>query len=475
MLCSRRTRFVTLAAALCLASAGVAADEQTARLTSADVENNGFAKLLCASPLGSEDTDRLVGSAVLDAKTLLVAGNRSIQHLRGRKRHARSGNGKGFLAVLSITGDRVRLADTMPIEGQVNQLTTGPDGRVYMVVDGRSVYRLSADGRSMEPVLSRRGIQDVGIDTDGSLVVLAGRKLHRYGPAGQGPLWTASWKTYGGNRPGGVAVDPETGVAVVVGYGMAHTGREPWKDPYAFAYDREGRQVWKLWHPKPSRQVSARHGGNGLMADTTGKFAVAGPEGRVYLCLYADGGNSVCTRNPDDPDKPIDPSVFRGVFQKGPGYGFKGASSTAVLFRVHAGKGRVEKGTWMCAWLSRQRANGLGMDAAAGDDKGNLYVVGGSASGCPTRRPWLGEIPGYRGGGYLAIFGPSFQMRQCGYFQRTDLHSVAVGHGLVVAAGACKPGSGKDDEDPIWVHHPLRDEYAGGQRDGYVLVFRAGR
>ena len=49
-----------------------------------------------------------------------------------------------------------------------------------------------------------------------------------------------------------------------------------------------------------------------------------------------------------------------GVFQPGPGYGFKGASKTSVLFRVDPVTGNLEKGTWMCAWLDRGHANGKG-------------------------------------------------------------------------------------------------------------------
>src|SRR5205807_5913204 len=136
-----------------------------------------------------------------------------------------------------------------------------------------------------------------------------------------------------------------------------------------------------------------------------------GADGKIYFVLYADGGNTVCTRDPADVDLPLDKNVFAGAFQPGPGHGFKGASKTSVIFRIDAQKGRLEKGTWLCAWISKARANSLSIDAAASDEKGRHFLVGNSAFGCPTKQPWyLCKEGGYQGGGYLAIMDPAFQM-----------------------------------------------------------------
>jgi hypothetical protein len=64
---------------------------------------------------------------------------------------------------------------------------------------------------------------------------------------------------------------------------MTHTGKEPYKDPYAFGFSRDGQPLWQLWNPDLKLQRAAKLGGNGLMADTTGHFAAATTGGKLLL------------------------------------------------------------------------------------------------------------------------------------------------------------------------------------------------
>ena len=218
------------------------------------------------------------------------------------------------------------------------------------------------------------------------------------------------------------------------------------------------------------------------MADTTGHFAGSDAAGNILLGLFADGGNSVCTRDPHNVNGPLDSKVFEGVFQKTAGHGFKGASKTAVLFRVNPVSGQLEKGTWMCAWLSAQRANGLGMEAVAGDTLGRTFLVGSSAAGCPTMNPWFaGMEGGYRGGGYLAVFNKDFSMAQCGYFPGTKLNCVAYRNGsLVVGGTASKESVNRDKSMPavppvveaVPQFEPIQPAFGGGTQDGWFAVFK---
>jgi hypothetical protein len=58
-----------------------------------------------------------------------------------------------------------------------------------------------------------------------------------------------------------------------------------------------------------------------------------------------------------------------------------------VILRLDAASGRIEKGTWMSAWLNPQHANGLSTDAACGDATHGILVAGNSAAGCPLKEP----------------------------------------------------------------------------------------
>ena len=203
------------------------------------------------------------------------------------------------------------------------------------------------------------------------------------------------------------------------------------------------------------------------MADTTGRAVGATPDGKALVMFFADGGNSILTRDPTDPDKPLDASVHQGVFQKGPGHGFKGASKTSCIFRLDPATGKLEKGTWMCAWLDKSRANGLGIDAAVADKSGRVFVIGGSASGCPTLHPWYQGS--YKGGGFLSVFDKDFKMIQGGYFPTTSIRSVAIRDGLAVVAGTAGKQDGAD-KAPLF--KPIQKSFGGGDSDGYFAVFK---
>ncbi len=451
-----------LVAAMALSSA--AGGARAASVKNVEPDSAGPAKLLCASPYGGKGTEQIVAAGVLPDASIVLAGNANLTSLK-------KGKGRGFLLRLTVAGGTVQADKPVAIRGHIDRMKVSPAGNLCVLVDGAGVYQMRPGRSKPTKSCAVRGIADFGVDADGEIVVLHGARMTRYDRSWTRRKWSVTWHAHGGNRPGGMCVCPATGVAAVVGYGMTHTGREPWKDPYACGFDRAGKPLWKLWDPDPRKQVGSRHGGNGLMADTTGHIARAGSAGKILLGLYADGGNSVCTRDPADPDQPIDPDVYAGVYQRGPGHGFKGASSTSVVFRVDAPTGTLEKGTWMCAWLDPGRANYLRMADLAADETGRIYVVGNSASACPKRAAWYEYAAGYQGGGFLAVFDPAFGVVQCGAFQQTSMTCVAAGNGYVVAAGHVKP---PDGDSSVHVHKPIQEDLAGGEADGYFMIFETG-
>jgi hypothetical protein len=209
------------------------------------------------------------------------------------------------------------------------------------------------------------------------------------------------------------------------------------------------------------------------MSDTTGRAASYGTNGKICFMLFADGGNTVCTRDPHEVDRPLDKSVFEGVFQKGPGYGFKGASRSSVVFRIDARTGKLEKGTWMTAWLDKGHANALGLDAAASDEQGRQFLIGNSAYGCPTKEPWyVCKEGGYKGGGFLAVLDSDFKMLQCGYFPASNIQCVAARGGYIVIAGSVKQYEDEQAKLEVRVFKPLQKRFSGGEKDGYFAIFK---
>jgi len=265
---------------------------------------------------------------------------------------------------------------------------------------------------------------------------------------------------------------------------MTRTGHEPYKDPYAYGFDRDGKQLWALWNPDPTKEVDARYGGNGLMADTTGVYCATDDQGSLYLGLRADGGNTVTARYPLDASNPLDSSVFEGVFQSGPGFGFHGASMTSVIFRADAKTGTLQKGTYMSAWLTPANANSLLIDGAAGLGA-YQFVIGDSAFGFKSKDPWY-EAPkgGYKGDGFLAVFDRDFKMVQAGYFPGSDMQCLDARNGLVVIGGSApEKATGSDKSIPnapeityaVPCYKPIQQAFGGGKKDGYFAVFQLSR
>ena len=471
------------------------------------VDAQGPFVLVAASTFGGAGDDAVVGVGIAPDHGILVAANviepplaatvaRTLIGPAGtlqaapmpvadaKKKPAAHPSLRGMIARLSTDGRTLQAVTAFGYgQAQLRRMQVDAHGAVVVLGDnlagadlgggpgkGRFIAKFAPALGRLQWILYRDGASDFAFDGNGDLVVLADQQLVRFDSGTGAEKWTATWQAHGDNRPGGMSVDPVSGVSTVLGYGMTKTGHEPYKDPFAYGFDRAGKPLWRLWNPDPTREVDARFGGNGLMADTTGAAAGVTEDGKFLLTLYADGGNSVCNRDPADPDKPLDPAVFKDVHQNGPGYGFKGASKTSVVFRVDPKSGTVEKGTWFCSWLNPQHANGLSIDAMSGTG-GGQFVVGSSANGLPLKLPWYPHLDGaYQGGGYVAVFDAGFRLQQCGYFSNSSLRCVASRDGWVVAGGTIKPATRA--EEPTRLLKPFQAE-PGSEQDGYVVVLRA--
>lgn len=496
---------------------GIVAAAEPAKETAPN--NTGQVKLLTASWLGGPFDDEIVAAAIAADGTIVLAGNgiglqfdnvktasigpagifdkEAAPPSRDPKKKNRAKwqhpSTHGFLVRLSPDGQKVLSCSRFGYGmATIRKMYLDARGNIFLLAhavqgidlgDGKAekgafVAMLTPDGAKLTRSIHHSGVLDFGVDGNGEVVVLTKAKMTRYAADGKTQKWTVNWKAHGDNRPGAMTVSPDTGIAAVTGYGMTHTGKEPYKDPYGYGFDRQGKLLWSLWNPDPRKEKAASFSTealktNGLMADTTGHAASPGANGKICFMLFADGGNTVCTRDPLDVDRPLDKSVFDGVFQNGPGYGFKGASKSSVIFRIDARTGKLEKGTWMTAWLDKAHANGLSLDAAASDDQGRQFLIGNSAYGCPTKEPWyVCKEGGYKGGGFLAVMDADFKMLQCGYFPASRIGCVSVRGNCLVIAGDAKQYEDDQAKREARVFKPLQKQFGGGDKDGYFAIFQ---
>ena len=462
-----------IAAAFADASLGKSAQEpfplQTARL------------------VGGPGADSIDAVGIQSDGSIVIAGSGAGIDTPGVSAVPLGGEG-GF--VIRLTADGIKAKSHAVLGMRGTRLRVGPDDRIYVlgevagdlggVADSWCVARLDKSGTKLESVTKawkpKKGCRaDFDVDyAKGRIYQVGGGSVVCFGPDGA-ELWKGSLPAHGEPRPFAVARDPKKGTIFVTGYGMTHTGKEPYKDPFLFAFDADGNLLDTLWNPDPKKQCAAQHGGTGLMADGTGCFVDAVPGGRILAIVYHDGGNAITTRDPRDPFAKLDPQVMAGVFQNGPGHGMKGAITTSVCYRIDPADPKhmnLEKGTWMCAWLNnRSRANTLRMQAAAGDPQGNAFIVGASASDCPVQAPWFTwREKEYHGGGFLAVFDANFKMVRCGTFPSVDLMAVAERNGVVVAVGKAKPHKAGEDDSAVKTMPQREPTAVAGDTDGYLVV-----
>ncbi len=451
----------------------------------------GSLDLVTASFLGGSGEEVVNACAIQSDGTIILAGAWGGGQAAGVSAVSLGGE-SGFVARLASDGTAWKGLALLP--GAVEAMTLDPNDRpiVLTVAAGgaQQVHVLDKAAGRIERTFEAgsgksKGDQSIALDGNGDVLALAGSSVVRFAPDGA-TRWTQKLPAHGESRPFALAVEPSSGICVAVGYGMTRTRKEPYKDPYAHAFDRAGKAIWTLWNPDPKTVGSDTpvH----LEADGTGHRVAATPDGRFLVHVFHDGGNAVSQRDPLDPSKPLDPKVLgdkkKGIkesFQNGPGWGMKGAITTSVVFRVDPATGTLERGTWMCAWMNNHtRANSLTMRGLAGDEQGRVLVVGDSASSCPVKDPWFAWRPTeYQGGGFVAFFDRDFQMIRCGTLASSSLQCVATRNGLVVAAG--RASDRKKNKDGSIVPHdadnqprtkaPLQAAPAGGM-DGYFAVFR---
>lgn len=445
--------------------------------------------LKTARLVGGPGADSIEAVGIQSDGSIVIAGSGAGNNSPGDAAVQLGGEG-GFVIRLAADGIEAKSHAVLGMRGV--RLRVGPDDRIYVlgevagslggVADSWAVARLDKTGTKLESIIKawkpKKGCRaDFDVDyATGRVYQVGGGSVVCLGSDGT-ELWKGALPAHGEPRPFAVTRDPKRGTIFVTGYGMTHTGKEPYKDPFLCAFDEDGKLLDTLWNPDPKKQCAEKHGGTGLMADGTGCFVDAVPGGGILAIVYHDGGNAITTRNPRDPFEKLDPQVMAGVFQNGPGHGMKGAITTSVCYRIDPSDPRhlkLDKGTWMCAWLNNhKRANTLRMTAAAGDPDGGVFIVGASASDCPVQVPWFSwREKEYHGGGFLAVLDRGFKMIRCGTFPSVDLVTVVERDGVVVAAGRAKPHKDGDDDSAVKTTAKSGATAVAGETDGYLVVLR---
>ncbi len=237
-----------------------------AHVHGAEPNQSGPLKVLTASWLGGAGDEQIVGADVREDQSVVLAVN-AVELKLGpapvllgeatppapkaadpkkpnKNTKPTDPNLAGHLVRLSADGQKVLGVARFPAGGAtLRKLKCDAGGNLFVLGDapgtlklasatgsGRFLALLTPDAARVRTAVFVANAMDFAVDGNGDFVVLTKGHLTRYGSDGK-QKWDVTWPTDGENRPGGMTVSPQTGVAAVTGYGMTHTGKEPYKAP----------------------------------------------------------------------------------------------------------------------------------------------------------------------------------------------------------------------------------------------------
>ena len=274
---------------------------------------------------------------------------------------------------------KAKVCKTIPV---VKQEGMGPINYQGVWLTGDAyVAKLSADGRELLWAYvfeGHRGQTRIWHDNGGGVTLEIG---------GQEGLWHVSAD---GSRVEHLDVSSSTDRRKILGVNPADrsilrggdyhqgTGREPWRRPFLYCYDKTGRMKWELYHwPGPL----VGHDFYRLVSDSALRCAAFSPKGTLWISGWSDGGNSVFTRHPMD--------LTQGVPRDKFGMNLAGVQAGSFPHVVHLNPdtGEVYCYLLFTAYLKRRRdlgwfdgANGLSVTGITPLAGGAVAFVGGSAS-----------------------------------------------------------------------------------------------
>ena len=271
-----------------------------------------------------------------------------------------------------------------------------------------------------------------------------------------------------------LGIDPKDGGFYYGGDRSTNTGSQPWRQPYLYRFDPDGRRAWKLWD-WPPRQCACGGDGNGLCADSAIRAMAPAPDGTFVLAGWSDGGNSVFTRQPTDLDQTARWNGF-GMDSSG----MKGPGSIAYLLRIEPATQKLVGGTLFQAYLpmSAKDARHRGaptptkVQKIAVTDSGAVAFTGTAATGL-VQTPNALSAPPSDGGGldgeYVAVFTQDFQtLLFSSYLPGCERANLTAFKDEVIVVSRSKGTEGKADAKAGQTVNAIQDRNC----DAHILLLK---
>lgn len=270
------------------------------------------------------------------------------------------------------------------------------------------------------------------------------------------------------------------GTALYGGDRNTHTGKEPWRQPFLYAFDAKGAKAWTLWEWASKDLRKDGHPSYGLVSDSAPRAVDWDAErGEMVVAGWSDGGNSVFGRQPAD--------VAAKAAQSDSGfttYGMKGANSLAWIMRIDLKSKQQHTFTHLVGYCPgdfedprhRGAPNFASVEQLQVASNGDVIVAGSAASGLIQTAGafWTYPRDGKKHGGrQVSVFNRELtRLRFASYLPGYDEVAIATGPDVLVIVGRAAKDDGRDKPTAPPLSQPLR-KTCGGRFDGHVIVLTA--
>lgn len=254
------------------------------------------------------------------------------------------------------------------------------------------------------------------------------------------------------------------------------TGREPWRRPYLYGYDKAGYFKWEAY-AWPGPLVG--HDWFRLVSDSAVRVAAFSRKGTLWISGWSDGGNTVLSQDPFDLTKGVPRDKF-GMNLAG-----VGAGSFPHIVHMNPDTGEVYCYLLWTSFLKRKGADGNWIDCANSLkvdyllplDSGAVAFAGSSTSFLiQTPNAWYrradvdwpeGIAGGY--GRFICIFdkelaNPLFCSAVPGV---TTLDMCETRQGIAIVARTAGLSSDNQFIPPV---NAVQPRYGGGRCDGMIIL-----
>lgn len=277
-----------------------------------------------------------------------------------------------------------------------------------------------------------------------------------------------------GRSATGVVTDPRDGSMYLGGEYHSGTGLEPYRNPFLYKLDRNGRFVWTAYDwTGPVVGVEQLR----LVSDSRIGAIRVGEDGNLVVSGWSDGGNSVLNQQPYDVRKGAPSDGFAGS-----GWGAK-VLSVAHLINMN---GQSQEVTGHCCVFSYLAFDDIPNSISIRDfgltRSGDFAFTGGSASGFIEThdawvKPWYVEYrtnpyADARGGGFFCVYtGDMRRPRMCTLVPGLENGQLAFRGDKVLLFGSCRPqhaayGLGA----PAMTPNAVQPAHGGGELDAYAML-----